>query len=153
MRSKKIRFFPTNIEKYVGDPSAIICRSGWELAVCRWLDVNPLIASWGSETVIIPYRMDGKPGTHRYHVDFVITTTEGKTTLVEVKPKNQVKVPRRSASGRATKRSIWEAKTLAVNLAKWQAASNYAKKHDMIFKVWTEHFLEKMLVLPNRSWR
>ena len=29
-----------NIEKYIGDPDKIICRSSWERKVCKYLDEN-----------------------------------------------------------------------------------------------------------------
>ena len=69
------RFKPDNPQKYKGDASNIIYRSGWELKLMRYLDKHPHVTRWNSEEIIIPYRspIDGK--MHRYFPDFYVEKT------------------------------------------------------------------------------
>jgi hypothetical protein len=66
------RFKPKNPKKYMGDPTNIIYRSGWEFKLMRYLDVHPDVIEWGSEELIVPYRspIDGR--MHRYFPDFLV---------------------------------------------------------------------------------
>ena len=66
------RFKPDNPQKYKGDSSNIIYRSGWELRLMRYLDKHPHVTRWNSEEIIVPYRspIDGK--MHRYFPDFYV---------------------------------------------------------------------------------
>ena len=52
----KGRYRVTNPDKYKGDITDVVYRSGWELKFMRWCDINPSILEWGSETVVIPYK-------------------------------------------------------------------------------------------------
>jgi len=65
-------FKPKNPQKYKGDPTNIIYRSGWELKFMLYVDSHPEILEWGSEEFSIPYRspIDGR--IHRYFPDFYI---------------------------------------------------------------------------------
>ena len=54
--TRKGFFKPANPSKYIGDPTQIIYRSGWELRVMQYLDKNPNVIEWRSEEVAIPYR-------------------------------------------------------------------------------------------------
>ena len=51
----KGKYVPENKEKYKGDIRKITYRSSWERWIMQWLDRNPRVAKWGSETVVIPY--------------------------------------------------------------------------------------------------
>ena len=44
-----------NPNKYRGDFTNVVFRSGWELKVFIWCDNNPDIKEWSSEEVVIPY--------------------------------------------------------------------------------------------------
>ena len=84
------RFKPKNPSKYMGDPTNIIYRSGWELKLMSFLDVQDNVIRWSSEEVVIPYRspIDGK--RHRYFPDFYVeqinTNNKIDKILIEVKP-------------------------------------------------------------------
>ncbi|SVE28479.1 uncharacterized protein METZ01_LOCUS481333, partial [marine metagenome] len=89
----KGKFRPQNIEKYKGNPSNIVYRSGWELDFMKYLDRQPEVLQWNSEEIIIPYKspIDGK--WHRYYPDFWVRTSKGES-LIEIKPKKQTKPPK-----------------------------------------------------------
>src|SRR5574343_1605682 len=89
----KGKFKPKNPHKYRGDPTDIIYRSLWERNAFRWCDTSDAVEQWSSETVVVPYicKTDGK--RHRYFVDLWIRLANGKTMLVEIKPKAQVIPP------------------------------------------------------------
>jgi len=137
------RFKPKNPKKYMGDPTNIIYRSGWELRLMRFLDEHAKVLEWGSEELIIPYRspIDGK--VHRYFTDFIVKqiNSDGKreTIVIEVKPKAQTVPPEKKS--RVTKRYINEVKTWGVNQAKWQAAEDFCKDRGWKFQIMHEDHL------------
>jgi hypothetical protein len=140
MATYKGFFKPKNPQKYRGNPTNIIYRSGWELKLMLYLDGHKDVISWGSEEVIIPYRspLDGK--IHRYFPDFLVTkmNKDGlkETALIEVKPKNQTHPPKKQE--KITRRYLTEVKTWGVNEAKWKAAVEYCKNKGWSFHIFTE---------------
>ena len=140
------KFKPRNPHKYMGDPSNIIYRSGWELRLMSYLDKHDSVLKWGSEELIIPYRspIDGK--IHRYFTDFIVKQINNKgereTVVIEVKPKAQTIPPdvskANTKTGRASPRYINEVKTWGVNQAKWKAASAYCEDRGWKFQIMTE---------------
>ena len=141
------RFKPKNPSKYMGDPTNIIYRSGWELKLMSYLDTHVNVLQWSSEEVVIPYRspIDGK--RHRYFPDFYVEqiNTFGKLDkiLIEVKPKYQTVPPaiQTTKTKKPTKRYINEVKTWGVNQAKWEAAQEYCKDRGWKFQLITEDHL------------
>jgi len=139
-QSIKSIYKPSHPEKYLGNSSNIICRSSWERQFCRYCDVNPNIVKWASEEFSIPYisPVDGRP--HRYYPDFLIEVKEKsgklKKYVIEIKPKKQTLPPVKKK--RVTKGFISEAKTYAVNQAKWKAAVDFCKDNLIEFKIITE---------------
>lgn len=135
----KRKFSPVFPEKYVGDPTNIIMRSSWETQFANWCDKNPSIIKWSSEETIVPYRCPTDNKIHRYFVDFKITTVNGKTYLVEVKPKQQTMPP--VYPGKRTQKYLTESVTFMKNQAKWKAATEFAKDRGWEFKIITEYEL------------
>lgn len=135
----KRKYIPIFPEKYTGDATNIVMRSSWETRFANWCDKNPSIVKWSSEETIIPYRCPTDNLIHRYFVDFKITTSAGKTYLVEVKPKIQTQPP--VYPGKRTQRYLTESLTFMKNQAKWKAADEYAKDRGWEFKIITEHEL------------
>ena len=131
----KRKYKPINPDKYSGDPTNIIMRSSWETKFALWCDSNKSIVRWSSEETVVPYisPIDMRP--HRYFVDFKITTVNGKTFLIEVKPKAQCLPPK---GKRKTKAYLMEASTFLVNQAKWAAARQYCADRNWEFKIITE---------------
>jgi hypothetical protein len=127
-------------EKYAGDPTKIIYRSGWEAKTMAWLDNHPNVIRWGSEEVVVPYKspLDGK--IRRYFPDFVVTfkDKDGKisTRMLEVKPKKQTIEPKVQKA--RTKKYITEVATWSINKAKWDAAERFCNERGWTFHVITE---------------
>lgn len=144
------KYEPKNKSKYKGDPTNIIFRSLWEYHVMRWCDLNPDVTKWESEEFCIPYicKTDGQP--HRYFPDFLISFRNGKTVLVEVKPKHQTKPPERKR-GKSEEKFLTEALTYAKNISKWEAAQQYCRKQGYIFQVWDETTLNSIGIMTNIS--
>ncbi len=135
---------PKNSEKYKGS-TPIIYRSKMELISFRYLDNNPNILTWGSESVIIPYQSPKDGKLHRYFVDLVATlkdkTGKIQNLLIEVKPEKQTRPPT-ITNRKKQSTMLYEKVTWAVNRAKWEAAKQYAKKHDMTFLILNEKHLK-----------
>lgn len=134
------KFKPKNPKKYLGDPTNIIYRSGWEFKLMRFLDSHPNVIEWGSEEVIIPYMnpIDGR--LHRYFPDFIVKQInihgQKETVIIEVKPKAQTQEPKRSQN--KTKRYINEVVTWGINQAKWKAAESFCLDRGWKFQIMTE---------------
>lgn len=142
---KQGKFTPKFPQKYIGDPTNIVFRSGWERRVMQSLDENTLIVRWASEEVVIPYisPIDNRP--HRYFVDFYVEAKQPdgsiRKILIEVKPAAQTKPPK--TPKRKTKRYITEVMTWGVNEAKWKAAQEYCLDRGWEFQIITEADLFK----------
>ena len=143
MATYKGFFKPKNPQKYRGDPTNIIYRSGWELKLMLYLDEHKDVVNWGSEELIIPYRspIDGK--VHRYFPDFIVTKINKQglreTAIIEVKPKKQTVPPQKQS--KVTKRYLTEVKNWGVNEAKWKAATQFCKDRGWSFHIFTEQEL------------
>ena len=139
---KQGQFRPKNPSKYIGDPTKIVYRSGWESKMMRKLDESTTIIGWNSEEVVIPYisPVDGR--AHRYFVDFLVVakspTGDKVITLIEVKPYAQTLMPKQTAK-KTKERFMSELSTYAVNQAKWEAAEAYCTKRGWKFTVLTEN--------------
>ena len=130
---------PNNPEKYSGSGD-IICRSSYEVAFCRWADMNPKIIKWSSESLVIPYKDPMKETINkvrRYYPDFLIYLDNGEVFLIEVKPYKET-IPPKQGRKKSNKTKIHEHKTWKTNSAKWEAAKNYCLKNGMKFKLITE---------------
>lgn len=133
-------FKPKNPQKYKGDPTNIVYRSGWELKLMLYLDSRKDVISWGSEELIIPYRspIDGK--IHRYFPDFIVTKINSKgkkeTVIIEVKPQKQTVPP--ESKGKVNKKYLMEVATWGKNEAKWKAAKEFCEDRGWSFHIFTE---------------
>ena len=109
-----------------------------------WCDKNDNVLEWGSEEIIIPYISPVDNRVHRYFPDFYVRarTRSGRIErfIIEVKPKSQTQPPKQPK--RITKRFISEAKTYAVNDAKWKAAREFCADRKMEFLILTEKELK-----------
>ena len=124
---------PRNPGKYVGIGNPRY-RSGWELSFMNFCDSNDNILQWASESVKIPYRnpITGKQSI--YVPDFLVTyRTKNNMTraeLIEIKPKKQSIIESKAS---ARDRAI-----VAVNYAKWDVATKWARRNGLTFRVITE---------------
>lgn len=128
----KGKFRPKHPEKYNGNPTNIIYRSGWELKLMMYLDTQANVLSWSSEEVRIPYISPIDSKRHTYFPDFWVKkrTPEGKIEemIIEVKPEAQMVEPKiqNTKGKRPTKQYIKEVYTWGINSAKWKAAEKFA---------------------------
>lgn len=127
-------YTPKNPAKYIGNHKPKY-RSGWEMTMMMFLDNNPSILQWASEPIFIPYihPLTGKKAN--YIPDFLIIY-ENKygqklAEVVEIKPKKQSLIESKKAS--AKDRAV-----VAINHAKWKAASIFCKRNGLAFRVITE---------------
>jgi hypothetical protein len=122
-----------NIHKYVGKGSPRY-RSGWEHAFMRFLDNNEHVVNWASESISIPYRNPVTGKQSMYVPDFLITyrnkSNQLVAELVEIKPKKQSVIE--------SKMSARDGAVVAVNYAKWDAATKWARRNGLTFRVITE---------------
>jgi hypothetical protein len=136
-RYKQGSFTPQNKEKYKGT-YPVIYRSSWELAAFRWLDLNPKCISWGSESAVVSYILNGKQ--HRYFIDVTATfkTRDGvKKFYIEIKPYKQTIEPK--PSPRKKQKTFLQEKSMFIkNKAKWEAATKFAKRKGAEFIILTE---------------
>ena len=122
-----------NPKKYVGQgmPRS---RSGWEHSFMRFCDTNDNIMQWASESIRIPYLhpLTGKMTT--YVPDFLITYKTRDNTLraelIEIKPKGQSAI---TEGQKPRDRAV-----VAVNYAKWDAATKWCRNQGLTFRVITE---------------
>ena len=131
-------------EKYKG--SFPICyRSGLELRFMKWADANPAIVSWGSETVIIPYKNPLTGRVSRYFTDFNISmrakTGEIKKYIIEVKPFSQTMAPNQKQKNKKT--LAYQQAEYVKNQSKWNAARSYCENKSSTFVILTEKELGK----------
>lgn len=123
----------TNPQKYVGKREPRY-RSGWEHAFMRFCDTNDHILQWASESISIPYRHPLTGKMTNYVPDFlVVYRTKNNTTsaeVVEIKPKKQ--------SILESKASARDRAVVAVNYAKWDAATKWCRRQGLQFRVITE---------------
>ena len=122
-----------NPKKYVGQGMPRY-RSGWEHSFMRFCDTNDNIMQWASESIRIPYLhpLTGKMTT--YVPDFLITYKTRDNTLraelIEIKPKGQSAI---TEGQKPRDRAV-----VAVNYAKWDAATKWARRNGLTFRVITE---------------
>jgi hypothetical protein len=141
-------FKPKNPQKYLGNPTNILYRSGWEKYFLQWCDITPSVVGYGSEELIIPYvsPVDGR--LHRYYIDFVVLVKqqngEIKKFAVEIKPYTQTQPPKISSKRTLLTESLKKKiETYSINQAKWEAARKFCSQHNLSFIILTERELLK----------
>lgn len=124
---------PLNPDKYIGK-MPIVYRSSWELQMCRMADKHQNVIYWSSESIRIPYF---NPVTQKHSVyvpDFFLVYEDKNgnrhAEVIEIKPKKQMTMEK--AKSRADK------ETVAMNMAKWQAAQAYCNRKGLKFRVVNE---------------
>lgn len=122
-----------NPGKYVGKGTPRY-RSGWEMTFMMFLDSNDNIVQWASESITIPYRNPITGKQSMYVPDFFVTYRDRNNTtraeLIEIKPKKQSLIE--------SKMSDRDRAIVAVNYAKWDAATKWARRNGLTFRVINE---------------
>lgn len=137
---KKGIFIPIHPEKNVGK-RIVIARSSWEYKFLRFLDSNPNVLEWASESLIIPYLNPVTGRVTRYYPDFLIKykdiTGKEVVEIVEIKPFAQTQPPK-VTKGKHKRTLLMEAKAYAINSSKWAACNEYCKIRGIKFRIITE---------------
>jgi len=122
-----------NLEKYMGKRLPTY-RSSWEFTFCQFCDNNPAVLHWASEAIQIPYRNPVSGKQTVYVPDFLIVYTDANqrqhTEIIEIKPLKEATME--------TAKSYRDKLMVAINMAKWAAADNWARANNMRFRVVTE---------------
>lgn len=136
-------FSPKYPSKYAGNVFKIKYRSSWELRFMEFCDVNAQIVQWVSETLTIPYHLQGK--LHRYFPDFMIKVKQPdgsfESFLIEVKPKAQTKPPippNDLTDKKKVERYNESCLVYMKNMAKWDAAKVWCDARGISFVILTE---------------
>lgn len=123
-----------NPDKYVGKGQPRY-RSGWEWSFFQFCDTNDNVLQWASESISIPYRnpVTGKMSMYVPDIFMTYRTKHNKVCaeVVEIKPRKQSLI-----EGRMSDR---DRAVVAINHAKWDAASKWCKKAGLVFRVITEN--------------
>jgi len=126
-------FQPQNINKYVGKGSPRY-RSSWEWSFFQFCDNNDHVLEWASEAISIKYRhpLTGKITNYIPDIFIRYRTKNNKvcTEIIEIKPKSQT-----TMEGARTHR---DKLVVAVNMAKWQAATAWCRRAGIVFRVLDE---------------
>ena len=142
---------PRHPEKYVPGNAAkhkqgaaqnqIVFRSSWELDFCKFLDNNTRVLRWSSEPFSIPYVKPTDKRVHSYYPDFwfeyVDKNGEIIQEVIEIKPSTQTVQP--TVVGKSHKQQLYESITWAINVAKWEAATQFCAKYNMKFRIINEN--------------
>lgn len=129
---------------YIGKAKEITYRSSWErIAWLKLIDLFKLkkIKGWMAEETIVKYtsKVDGK--VHRYFIDLTVEYHDGRMFLIEIKPSNQTRPPKKTKNNKSYENQL---KTWITNASKWTATKEYCDemsrrtgvKHE--FLIWTE---------------
>ena len=123
-----------NRDKYVGKGNPRY-RSGWEFSFMKFCDSNDNVLQWASESIAIPYRHPLTGKMTQYIPDFLITYRTRDNTvraeLIEIKPKSQSVIE--------SKMNSRDRAVVAINYSKWDAATKWARKNGLSFRVITEN--------------
>lgn len=126
-------YTPRHPEKYIGEHAAKY-RSSWELNMMRFLDENKNIKKWGSEVLQIKYRHPITGKIKNYIPDFFVVyedrAGQEHREIIEIKPRKQTVIEGRQ--------SMYDKLSVAVNHAKWRAATAYCQAHGFTFRIVTE---------------
>lgn len=127
-------YTPKNPEKYIGKHNPRY-RSSWELVFMQFCDNNKHITHWASESIVIPYKHPFTGKITNYYPDFFVVyeNKHGKrlAEVVEIKPRKQSLIESKAASQK-------DRMVVAINHAKWQAATAYCRANGFVFRVITE---------------
>lgn len=148
-KTKQGIYNPINPEKWIITESfdmkepSIKYRSSWEKKFFIFMDINNKIVKANSEGLIIPYihPITGKKA--KYYMDAMFETDDGRIFVVEIKPKDQCRLPspprvnaRNPAKAQQTYIKAME--TFVINTAKWEAAKKLCDEKGWVFKIITE---------------
>lgn len=103
-------------------------RSEWEFKFMKYLDENCDVLSWSYEQIPIEYISNIRTKKiRRYYPDFLVNYRDGRSEVVEIKPKYKT--------------------NQAIVKKKADAANNWCNSNGMIYKIITEADLKELGLL------
>ena len=142
-----------NLHKYTGNPANCVFRSSWEKSFMLYCDLNPGVIKWSSESLRIAY-VDFFGKKRSYIPDFLIETVSNDPNkeannrfLIEIKPSHETTepdIPKGHISAKKLKNIEYSCMIWQKNKHKWAYAVQWCKKHDITFKIITEHQINKL---------
>ena len=103
-------------------------RSSWEFKLMLHLDANPEVEFWSYEKTVIEYVSNVRTKkVRKYYPDFLVRYKDGRTELIEVKPKRKLEQ--------------------AVVKKKMAAALLWCAEHGMTYRIVTEIQLKELGLL------
>lgn len=136
-------FIPANPHK-CQNKEPVVYRSAWEARFLRYIDNNPNVLIWLSETYSISYLCPTDNKMHKYYPDFFIKILKEDNTqeniLIEIKPECQT-IPPKNNKRKKPETYLTEFTTWKKNEAKWKFAVEWCKKHNFTFKIMNEYDL------------
>ena len=139
-RYKQGTYKVKNTSKYLGTSNPRYL-SSYELRVFNYLDNSPHVLKWGAEIIIVPYYSPADESNRRYMVDIYAEyrkpSGEVVKEIIEIKPTKDTIQPKKTR-GKKQRTYLREVYTYNVNIAKWIAATAYAKARGWTFRLLTE---------------
>lgn len=135
-KSRKGKFIPENIDKYLGDASNIVYRSTIEAEWFLWFDQTDDIISWASEPFPIKYKFDSKEKDYWFDVLLKIRNRDSSESsyICEIKPNNKLYPPVKKRS----KYFLNEIKEFRMNYYKWYYAYVWCEDKEYEFGILNE---------------
>lgn len=139
-----------NKDKYLGDPTVIFFRSGWEYKFYKYLDENERVIKWNCEGITLTYEvLEGNTyTTKRYYPDCYIKLQNNDDTvveyIVEIKPWAETQLPKepKKFTIKANENYEYRLKTYQKNLLKWKSAKEYCDRRGIKFFILTEKYFD-----------
>jgi hypothetical protein len=107
------------------------------MAYAAAVDKSPSVKSWSSEPFSITYYNPIKKKNTLYWPDFVVEFTNNFVMIVEIKPLKEALLEK--------SKNLYDRAMVLQNMAKWQAASAFAKTQGWGFRVYTERELAGLI--------
>lgn len=131
------KFTPEHPEKYLGDADKITYRSSWELHFNQYVDSAAHVKHWASEELEIKYFHPFHKEIRKYYPDYfvVYVDKDGREhkEVIEIKPENQIILPKRVTKDMRI--------THMINVAKWTACKRFCESQGIQFRLCTEQQL------------
>lgn len=106
IRKRRKKRYHTGVHVSTKTGQSCKYRSGWELSYLRWLDSCPDVETFVYEGVKIPYVSNVRTNKIRhYYPDFLVKYRDGRSLLVEIKPKKRM--PQANIQKKLAAAAIW----------------------------------------------
>lgn len=131
------KYVPINPEKYIGNIDNITYRSSWEQYFNQYVDTSEHVLYWASEGIPIKYYHPFYKEIRTYYPDYFVVYVDKHNVehreIIEIKPENQITLPKKASKNQRI--------THVINLAKWSACKEFCANNNIEFRLCTEQQL------------